>query len=104
MSSNKANKKRFGRPGEVFTKPEVVEFMLDEVGYVASTNLSKTSIMEPSCGEGEFVIEIVKRLKQSSILFNFDLNKAYQECVSASDIDQKKLKSAYCAYPTKFLK
>lgn len=81
-----------GQHGDVFTKPEVVDFMLDEVGYVAFVNLSQVSIMEPSCGEGEFVLEIVRRLKKSSEIFGFDLNDAFQRCVSASDIDEEKIK------------
>ena len=40
--------------GDVFTKPEVVKHMLDLVGYVSSSNLSLVSVLEPSCGEGEF--------------------------------------------------
>ncbi len=93
MNSNNIYRTRNsgGQHGDVFTKPEVVNFMLDEVGYVASANLSDVSIMEPSCGEGEFVVEIVKRLKMSSLLFGFDLNKAYHKCVSAFDIDEKKV-------------
>ncbi len=93
MNSSKTyNKRKSGRlHGEVFTKHEVVDFMLDEVGYVATANLSDISIMEPSCGEGEFVVEIVKRLKQSSVLWGFDLNQAYHKCVSASDIDRRKV-------------
>ncbi len=77
--------------GDVFTKPEVVKFMLDEVGYVDNVDLSNTSILEPSCGEGEFVVEIVKRLKQSSINFGFDINEAYHRCVFAYDIDERKV-------------
>ncbi len=93
MSSNNTYRARSsGRQhGDVFTKPEVVDFMLDEVGYVASANLSDISIMEPSCGEGEFVVEIVKRLKKSSEHWGFDLNKAYHKCVTASDIDRRKV-------------
>ena len=56
--------------GDVFTKHEVVCFMLDEVGYTANMNLSGITIMEPSCGEGEFVVEIVRRLKLSLGLQN----------------------------------
>lgn len=53
------------RPGDVFTKPEVVRFILDQVGYVHTADLSRVSIIEPSCGEGEFLLEIMRRLKQS---------------------------------------
>lgn len=93
MNSNSTYRKRNSGilHGDVFTKPEVVNFMLDEVGYVASANLSDISIMEPSCGDGEFVVEIVKRLKRSSVLWGFDLNQVYHKCVSASDIDRRKV-------------
>lgn len=77
--------------GDVFTRLEVVGFMLDEVGYIASADLSNISITEPSCGEGEFVVEIVKRLKASAQMYGFDLNVAYHKCVSAYDIDKKKI-------------
>lgn len=80
-----------GRHGDVFTKPEIVSFMLDEVGYKASYNLSSISIMEPSCGEGEFIIEIIRRLKQSSLTFGFNLDEAYHKSVFASDIDADKI-------------
>lgn len=81
-----------GQHGDVFTKPEIVKFMLDEVGYVSTRNLSHVSIMEPSCGEGEFVVEILNRLKISSQLFVFDFNQAFHSCVFASDIDEQKIK------------
>ena len=42
--------------GDVPTSPEVVKYMLDLVGYVSSRNLSDVYILEPSCGEGEFVV------------------------------------------------
>lgn len=80
-----------GQHGDVFTKPEVVGFMLDEAGYKASANLSSISIMEPSCGEGEFIIEIIRRLKQSSLVFDFNLDEAYHKSVFASDIDAGKI-------------
>ena len=49
------------------------------------------TIMEPSCGEGEFIIEIIRRLKQSSLTFGFNLNEAYHKSVFASDIDAVKI-------------
>ena len=53
--------------GDVFTSPEIVSYMLDLVGYTADKDLGKTSILEPSCGEGEFVIEIVRRLQDVNL-------------------------------------
>lgn len=86
------NKYGGGQYGVVYTKPEVVKFILDEVGYLSSSNLSSVTIMEPSCGEGEFLLEIVGRLKNSSQLFNFDFNQAYHNCIFASEIDAEKVK------------
>lgn len=82
-----------GTHGDVFTSPEVVSYMLDLVGYTTDKDLSKTSILEPSCGEGEFVIEIARRLLESSNKFNFDFNKAFRSNVFAYDIDGDKIES-----------
>src|SRR5690606_19091573 len=50
--------------GAVFTCPEVVDFMLNLGGYIIDKPLYKYQVLEPSCGEGDFVIPIVKRLMQ----------------------------------------
>ena len=76
-----------GQHGDVFTKPCVVDYMLDMVGYTADKDLSMTSIMEPSCGEGEFIISIITRLAESASRYGFDLNEAYHRNVNASDLD-----------------
>lgn len=65
--------------------------MLDIVGYTADKDLSTTRILEPSCGEGEFLIEIAKRLKSSSQRFDFDSRQAFLDNVFAYDIDSEKL-------------
>ncbi|MCQ2273350.1 MAG: N-6 DNA methylase [Bacteroidales bacterium] len=80
-----------GQHGDVFTKPCVVDYMLDMVGYTADKDLSTTSIMEPSCGEGEFIISIIERLAKSASRFGFDLNEAYHRNVNASDLDETKV-------------
>ena len=67
MSSNNSRygfRRSGGQHGDVFTSSEVVSYMLDLVGYTSDRDLRNTSILEPSCGEGEFVIEIVRRLKE----------------------------------------
>lgn len=82
-----------GQHGDVFTSPEVVSYMLDLVGYSAYNDLSKTSILEPSCGEGAFVVEIIHRLAESSRRFGFDFEKAFSDNVFAYDIDEAKIAS-----------
>ncbi len=54
-----------GERGAVFTKVEVVEFMLDLVGYTPDKELASFRILEPSFGGGDFLIPIVKRLFRS---------------------------------------
>ena len=48
--------------GAIFTKREVVEFILDLVGYTADQRLHTFRILEPSFGAGDFLIPIVERL------------------------------------------
>ena len=80
-----------GQHGDVFTKPCVVDYMLDMVGYTADRDLSAVSIMEPSCGEGSFLIPIICRLAASASRFGFDLNEAFHRNIFASDLDGEKV-------------
>jgi len=48
--------------GQIYTRAEVVDFMLDCIGLNDEAELENIRILEPSCGEGEFVVEIAKRL------------------------------------------
>lgn len=52
--------------GAVFTRPEIVDLMLDLAGYTpASGRLADTRVLEPSCGDGAFVSRVVSRLAES---------------------------------------
>lgn len=57
--------------GEVFTNKNVVQFILDEVGYSSELNLSSIKILEPASGNGAFATEIIKRLYKSSLDYQF---------------------------------
>lgn len=48
--------------GAVFTRPEVVDFILDLAGYTENKPLHKKRILEPSFGAGDFLLPIVRRL------------------------------------------
>lgn len=48
--------------GAVYTRPEVVEFILDLVGYVEGAALHLTRLLEPSFGAGDFLRPIIRRL------------------------------------------
>ena len=48
--------------GAIFTRPEVVDFILDLVGYTEDKPLHSLRILEPSFGNGDFLFPIVRRL------------------------------------------
>ena len=47
--------------GAVFTKPAVVDFMLDLAGYTEDTALHRR-LLEPACGNGSFLLAVTGRL------------------------------------------
>jgi len=53
-----------GRCG-VYTKPAISRRILDAVGWRADVDLSRSSLMEPAAGNGEFVVEAARRLVTS---------------------------------------
>lgn len=48
--------------GAVFTRREVVDFVLDLVGYTTNRPLHRLSLLEPSFGGGDFLLPAIKRL------------------------------------------
>lgn len=48
--------------GAIFTKREVVEFILDLTGYVESAPLHTLRLLEPSFGGGDFLLPAIDRL------------------------------------------
>ena len=54
--------------GAVFTRPEIVDLILDLAGYsIGKLRLAEHSVLEPSCGDGAFVTPIVSRLLDSEL-------------------------------------
>ncbi len=52
--------------GVVLTKNHIVQLILDLASYNTKRNLTKLRLLEPSCGEGAFLIEAVRRLLRSA--------------------------------------
>jgi adenine-specific DNA-methyltransferase len=67
--------------GEVFTRPWVVELILDLVGYTADRDLAALRLVEPACGEGAFLGPIARRLSSSC-------RKSGKQITAASDAVQ----------------
>ncbi len=51
--------------GAIFTRLEVVDFILDLCGYTANKPLHKFRLLEPAFGHGDFLIPTVERLLRS---------------------------------------
>jgi type I restriction-modification system DNA methylase subunit len=48
--------------GAIFTRREVVEFILDLSGYTVDQPLQKYRLLEPSIGHGDFLLAVAERL------------------------------------------
>ena len=67
MSGNEVlikSKKRVQQHGEVFTPKEIVDAMVSLPGLYESIIQSSTTVLEPSVGEGAFLINILERRLQ----------------------------------------
>jgi hypothetical protein len=51
--------------GAIFTRENVVNFMLDLVGYTPDYDLFACSLLEPSFGNGDFLVPAIERLLKS---------------------------------------
>lgn len=52
--------------GAIYTRREVVDFMLDLAGYTANRPLHRMRLLEPSFGGGEFLLAAAERLMAAS--------------------------------------
>jgi adenine-specific DNA-methyltransferase len=78
--------------GAVYTRTWVVELVLDLAGYKASQNLVDARAVEPSAGEGAFLVPMVTRLLDSCR----SQGRAWLECVDAIrayDVDAAALRA-----------
>jgi len=62
--------------GAVFTKRWVVDLMLNTCGYTSEIDLAKKCAVEPSCGDGAFLLPMVERLSKSLRMHNRSLSDA----------------------------
>ncbi|MFM2274862.1 MAG: hypothetical protein RL211_734 [Pseudomonadota bacterium] len=70
--------------GAIFTKREVVEFMLDLAGYEPGKPLHRMRLLEPSFGGGEFLLAAVRRLM--SAFKASDGKSDLGECICAVEL------------------
>ncbi|WP_294157775.1 Eco57I restriction-modification methylase domain-containing protein [uncultured Selenomonas sp.] len=72
--------------GCIYTRPWVVDFMLDACGYTEQQPLSAWRVVEPSCGEGSFVLRMAERLIASARRDGVDMAQL-NDAIRAYDTD-----------------
>ncbi|MDR0309052.1 MAG: Eco57I restriction-modification methylase domain-containing protein [Coriobacteriales bacterium] len=80
--------------GVVFTKEWIVELMLDCCGYTSDKNLAASLIIEPSCGQGAFLIPIVRRLIASTKKYSCNIADLY-DSIRAFELDEQHIKECW---------
>jgi type I restriction-modification system DNA methylase subunit len=70
------DKQRIKITGEVFTPTPLVQEILDKLPQDLFTDPSKT-FLDPSCGDGNFLIEVLARKIENGIVFETALSTIY---------------------------
>ncbi len=73
-------------PGVVYTKPWMVELVLDLAGYLPEQRLAEKVAMEPSAGDGAFLRGMVRRLVESCQRHDLPLQRA-KHAIQAFEIN-----------------
>lgn len=59
--------------GEFYTPKEVIDYILDAVGYKPEKEIRGKKILDPACGSGSFLVEATQRLIERYKRIGFDL-------------------------------
>jgi len=62
--------------GEFYTPREVIEYILDNVGYMKENEIRGKLLLDLACGSGGFLVEAVRRLIDKYRSLGFDLSDA----------------------------
>lgn len=68
------NQEKIKNSGEFYTPIEVVNCILDSIGYTSQSNIRNKLIIDTSCGDGVFLVEVTRRLLKDFETEGFDLN------------------------------
>lgn len=75
--------------GQIYTPPFIVEKILNEIGFNSPSILGKT-VLDPACGDGRFLEEIVNRIIKLSPIEQLEENLS---CIYGWDIDEGAIES-----------
>jgi type I restriction-modification system DNA methylase subunit len=73
--------------GVVYTKPWVVELILDLAGYTSEKDLTSRIAVEPASGDGAFLRPMVERLLDSAARFDRPLSECHA-AIQAFELDE----------------
>lgn len=77
--------------GAIFTKPEITSLILDLAGYSPDkARLANFHLLEPSCGDGAFIAEVINRLLTSEIVHRTTIewdDPILNEAITACDLN-----------------
>lgn len=86
MSGVERKKLRVKVTGEVFTPTPLVQKLLDEIDPVMFTDPTKTFI-DPSCGDGQFLGEVLIRKMENGSTFEQALSTVYGVDLMQDNVD-----------------
>lgn len=84
-------------PGVVFTKDWVVDFVLDIAGYTTDADLLSGCMVEPSCGDGAFLVRVVSRLCEQAARGCALCAERLAPCIRAYDVDDASVRASKVA-------
>ena len=82
----KRSKERIKATGEVFTPTELVQKMLSQLPPDVFTDKSKT-FCDPSCGNGQFLSEVLIKKLENNIDFETALSTIYGVDIMTDNVD-----------------
>src|SRR4030042_3793674 len=80
--------------GVVYTPQWIVKLILDHLNY--KDGIYNNSIIDPACGEGAFLSQIVERVikdAKKNCVNNSDIKKYLEKNIFGFDIDEKAIKN-----------
>ena len=86
MEGVERNRNRIEQTGEVFTPTEYVQHMLDKINPIVFSD-SKKTVLEPSCGDGQFLGEVLIRKLENGIDFETALSTIYGVDLMQDNVD-----------------
>jgi hypothetical protein len=80
------------RKGQFYTPPQVVNYILDQVGYRGAEIVGRR-LLDPACGSGRFLVEAARRLiaelkKQPGLLPKELVNERVRGCLFGLDVNR----------------